>query len=147
MNKSNKRMILKSRLLYPVLFSNKYTCSYILINEARKDENHHIWGACKDFGYEILKKDINWVWLAKRIDDFALLSTHYMMSRLSIWLWKAYFELGSLHKALNSIKDTVIWLMSRWVSTLKNLFDIRYSYHVPPSFLISFNENYTLGKM
>jgi len=135
---------MKSKLLYPILFSKKYTCTHILINEAVRDEYHHMWGACRDFAHEILKMDMRWRWLAERIDDFASQSTRYMMKRLPVWLLKSDSASGSLYRAIDSIKKTVVWVMNRWVSTLKNLFDPRYSFYTPTSFLVSFDESYTM---
>lgn len=132
---------------YIYLFEKKYQDSITLLLSSIEDEYHLLWYMCKDFAKKILMRDPNWQWLAIRLDDFSLLVTQYISSRMRIWIWRAGFELGALYKHLYSIKNTVRWLMSRWVSTLKNLFDIRYSYHVPPSFLMSFDEDYILGKI
>lgn len=125
---------------YLKIFEKKYDYPIHLLRSAINDEYHLIWYMCKDYANRVLTRDPSWKWLATRIDDFSLLATQYMCRRLPIWVWKASFELGSLNKVLNSISETIIWIMNRWVSTLKNLFDSRYSFFVSHSFIIPFDE-------
>ncbi|GIT98819.1 hypothetical protein [Sulfurovum sp. TSL1] len=133
---------------YIYIFEKKYPGSIELIQSAIQDEYHLLWYLCKDFAAKMLTCNPSWQWLGLRIDDFSLLATQYMCKRLPVWIWRSNFELGSLCHVICSIEDTVRWLANRWVSTLKNLFDPRYSYHISPSFLTIFDEAYmTVGKM
>ena len=132
---------------YIYVLTTYYDDPESLIHSAIKDKYHLLWHICKGYAAKMLICNSSWEWLATRIDDFSLLVTKYMCKRLPVWIWKSKFELGSLYHALDSIEKTINWLMNRWVSIIKNLFDPRYSYHIPSSFLISFDEDHMSGNM
>lgn len=132
---------------YICILTTYYQDPKTLIQSAIKDEYHLLWDICKDYATKILSSNSSWHWLATRIDDFSLLATQYMCKRLPLWIWKSHFELGSMYRVINNMEKTINWLMNRWISSLKNLFDTRYTYHISPNFTISFEETYMIGEM
>jgi len=125
--------------LYTKLYTKKYTNTELLLNEIVKDEDHHFWAACRDVAEEQLKHT-RWKWLSQRIDDFALLTTQYMISRFRIWLQKARLGIGALAKHIDSLERTLEWLFARWISTIKNLFDPRYKFSIKINHIVKYEE-------
>jgi hypothetical protein len=140
---SNLKWLILSNLDdYICILSRHYGDPITLIQSAIKDEYHLLWHICKDCAIKNMSSNSSWYWLATRIDDFSLLATQYMCKRLPVWIWKSHFLLGSICNVLDDTGKTIRWLINRWISSIKNLFDARYSYHILPFFTISFEETY-----
>jgi len=131
---------MSNRLYYSKVLINYYGTTDELIDAVIKDEYHILWFACRDYARRILLRDPNWKLIALRIDDFVLEATRHMIRQLPQWRWKAGFEVGSLHKHLSSVEDTILWMIKRWVSVLKNLFDVRYKNYIKTSYLVAYDE-------
>ena len=89
---------------YKIILLQNYNSPHELLDDALKDEYHLLWYHCRDFAEKTLSQDTRWHWLSRRIDDFTLLSTQYIMLRMHVWLWKAKFGIGSIAKYLNCTK-------------------------------------------
>ena len=114
---------MQTKQLYACLFAKKEKNSISLINNISNNSSHHFWGACRDFAREILTKSNSWRWLGNRIDDFATLAQENMQKKLQNWLFKAILKSSKM--PISDLKSTILWLLDRFVSELKNLFDFR----------------------
>jgi hypothetical protein len=114
---------MKTKQLYIKLLAQKEKNSIEFINKISLNSNHHFWGAARDFSKEILSANLSWKWLSYRIDDFASIAQRIMQEKLQPWLFKAQLECGKMK--INNIYNTISWLLDRFVSELKNLFDPR----------------------
>lgn len=120
--------------MYSLLFSQKWPDIDDFLYEVTL-EDHPMWGAGgagREFAKEILKYDERWRWLAFRIDDFAVLIEESMRKKLSNWIWRSQLGIGSLSKHSDSTESIASWIMNRYVSELKNLFDPRYKNSIDP---------------
>jgi len=119
---------MKIKQLYIILFAEKNDDSANFITQISQDGDHLFWGACRDFASEILLIDKNWKWLGYRFDDFALEIQKNMQKKLQVWLFKA--QLNSNKMKIDTIENTIYWLLDRYVAEAKNLFDKRAKNHI-----------------
>lgn len=117
-----------AKKLYPLLFSQKWPDSLEFLNSILNAE-HPIWGAGganREFAREILSRDRSWSWLSYRIDDFSEVVEQNMRQKIPKWKFRAQLGQGSLAHVIDDTQNVSIWLMNRYISELKNLFDSRY---------------------
>lgn len=126
-------MLLHNKELYPFLFAEKWSDPVEFVQDVASDEQNPFWGsggAAREYAKEVLKFDNQWKWLAYRVDDFACLIENTMRLKINKWLFKALLGCGGLAKKICSTEEAAKWLMNRYVSELKNLFDTRYKNHI-----------------
>jgi len=132
---------MNSKKLYIKLISNQYNDVDTFMKDIQNRE-HYLWGVCRDCAQEILIHDNSWKWLAHRVDDFSPNATQYLLSKLPEWHWKAGFGSNALSLRLHSVKETIQWVIDRWIAMLKNLFNPRYKFHLKPSYIVPYEEEY-----
>jgi len=128
------------RKIYIELYSKKYNDVNKLLTDISINTSHQFWDICRDCAEEILIKDKIWEGVAHRIDDFAILVHEYMCENLAGWLWKAQLGVGALSNHLESVSTAIKWVICRWISMLKNLFDTRYKFHIDSSYIVEYKE-------
>lgn len=122
-------MKIVAKKLYPALFDKKWPEPISFLQDVAAKEEHPFWGsggAGREFAKEILKNDAKWAWLGDRVDDFACLIEKRMRLKLNKWIFRALLDCGGLAKKLCNTEEAAKWLMDRYISELKNLFDVRY---------------------
>lgn len=129
---------MNSKNLYTSLLMRKYDDPLKLIIDIANDRNHIFWGCARDFATEILSKDKQWYWTVPNIDDYGLLVEENI--NLLKWIIWAKKGKGALSKRLTSIYDLISWLLARYVNSIKNLFDPRYSNHIRPIKFVQYDE-------
>lgn len=144
-NKNKNFVVVKE--LYPKLFAKKWKEPVAFLKDVALKEEHPFWGsggAGREFAREILRTDSRWKWLGNRVDDFACLIEEKMRMKLNKWIFKALLDVGGLSNKLCSTEQATEWLMDRYVSELKNLFDNRYKNYIKIDEI--FIESYEDGK-
>jgi len=120
--------------LYPMLFVKKWPNPDIFLEKIQNIE-HPFWGAggaARTFAQEILLNgnQINWRFLAERIDDISVLVEVEMLKKLPMMIWKAHLRQNAMSKHIMSTEDLTRFLLDRYVSELKNILDPRYKHHI-----------------
>lgn len=125
--------MLLAKELYPLLFAKRWPEPIAFVEDVASKIENPFWGsggAAREYAKEILKIHNQWQWLAYRVDDFACLIENTMRLKINKWLFKALLGCGGLAKKICSTEEAAKWLMNRYVSELKNLFDTRYKNHI-----------------
>jgi hypothetical protein len=125
--------IMISKELYPLLFAKRWPDPIAFVEDVASKIENPFWGsggAAREYAKEILIIDNQWQWLAHRVDDFASLVENNMRLKLNKWLFRALLGCGGLASRICSTEEATKWLMDRYISELKNLFDPRYKNHI-----------------
>jgi len=117
--------------LTTILLTKKYNNVYNLLKDLANDKEHSLFIFTKDFAREILSKDTSFCWLVDKIDDL----NNLVVKQIQDFLKKYYLEVlfpTKINKLTiflqkNNVAAAIKWLMQRYVSILKNLFDKRSS--------------------
>jgi len=125
------------------LLTKKYNNVKDLLEDIASNEEHALFVFAKDFAREMLARDFRYNWLIDKVDDLNSLVVKQLQDFIKKYYLNVLFVTKvnklTIYLQKNDVKNAVAWLMQRYVSLLKNLFDKRSSKALDNISFIYFN--------